>query len=133
MKRSENATIQGFICPSVLLTVCIFIVAVRLASGAPPPSAERGVVPAVSPYIDAHTHFDEHDPEGSVREIIQEAPRENMVQDISADPTRYSGPFRRIKRSRHSCSRETLSRQTGGAGGRRDSKFNDPAVGALRR
>src|ERR1700722_20841504 len=88
MKKPENAhaTIQGLICLSVLLTVCVFVGAIRLASGAPPPSAEPHVVPAVSPYIDAHTHFDEHDPEGSVRAIIQAAPRENMVKTFLLIP-----------------------------------------------
>ncbi len=94
MKQSENdiATIQGFSCPSVPLTVCIFIVAIRLASGAPPPSAERHVVPAVSPYIDAHTHFDEHDPEGSVRAIIHAFPRENMVKTYLLIPPDTMSP-----------------------------------------
>ncbi len=82
MKNSQNdaRTIQGLICPSGRLPVCMLMVAIGLASGAPPPSAEHRVVPAVSPYIDAHTHFDEQDPEGSVRAIMQASPRENMVK-----------------------------------------------------
>jgi predicted TIM-barrel fold metal-dependent hydrolase len=88
MKESENdvATIWGLTCPTVLLTVCILIGAIRLISGVPPQSAEGHVVPAVSPYIDAHTHFDEHDPEGSVRAIIQAAPGENMVKTFLLIP-----------------------------------------------
>ena len=94
MKTSENdvATIRGLTCPTVLLKVCILIVAIRLASGAPPPSADRHVVPAVSPYIDAHTHFDEHDPEGSVRAIIQAIPRENMVKTYLLIPPDTMSP-----------------------------------------
>ncbi|HEX5229650.1 MAG TPA: amidohydrolase family protein [Bryobacteraceae bacterium] len=42
--------------------------------------AEQRPVPAVTPYIDAHTHFDEKDPEGSVRAVIQALPRENMTK-----------------------------------------------------
>lgn len=82
MKNSENdvTTIQHLICLSGLLTACLLIMAIPLTSGAPPPSAEHPVVPAVSPYIDAHTHFDERDPEGSVRAIIRASPRENMVK-----------------------------------------------------
>ncbi len=76
---------RRFICPRMLLSACSLIVAIGLAWSAPPPSEQR-VVPAVSPYIDAHTHFDEHDPEGSVREILQEAPRENMVQTFLLIP-----------------------------------------------
>jgi predicted TIM-barrel fold metal-dependent hydrolase len=62
--------------PRVLLT--IFLLAAWIASSAPPPPADA--VPAVSPYIDAHTHFDENDPEGSVRALIQALPTENMVR-----------------------------------------------------
>lgn len=50
-------------------------------------------MPADSPYIDAHTHFDEHDPEGSVRAILQARPRENMVQTyllIAPDTVEHS-------------------------------------------
>ncbi len=88
MKKSENdvATIRGLTCPSVLLKACILIGAIQLISGAAPQSAERHFVPAVSPYIDAHTHFDERDPEGSVRAIIQAAPRENMVKTFLLIP-----------------------------------------------
>ncbi len=76
-----------------VLTVCLLIATVRLASSAPP-LAEHRVVPAVSPYIDAHTHFDERDPEGSVRAIMQAFPRQNMVQAyllISPDTKSPSG------------------------------------------
>ena len=94
VKPSGNnaATIQGLICPSVLLLLCILIMAVRLTSGQPPPSAEHPVVPAVSPYIDAHTHFDENDPEGSVRAIIQASPRENMVKTYLLIPPDTESP-----------------------------------------
>jgi predicted TIM-barrel fold metal-dependent hydrolase len=43
-------------------------------------------VPAVSPFIDAHTHFDTLDPEGSVRAIIQASSRENMVKTFLLIP-----------------------------------------------
>ncbi|MGB6947410.1 MAG: hypothetical protein WBE37_33730 [Bryobacteraceae bacterium] len=77
----------------VLPTVCFLIVAVSLAPSAPPPTEQR-VVPAVSPYIDAHTHFDERDPEGSIRAIMRAFPRQNMVRAcllISPDTTSPSG------------------------------------------
>jgi predicted TIM-barrel fold metal-dependent hydrolase len=82
MKRfgNEVAKIQDLICPRVLPTACFLMVATQLASSAPPPSAGHHAVPAVSPYIDAHTHFDEHDPEGSVRAVIQAFSQENMVK-----------------------------------------------------
>jgi len=88
MKSREN---QVATIPRVLLTACFLIVAIRLASG-PPPSSERRVVPAVSPYIDAHTHFDERDPEGSVRAIIQAARRENMVKTYLLIPPDTENP-----------------------------------------
>lgn len=37
-------------------------------------------MPAISPYVEAHTHFDEHDPEGSVRAALQALPRQNAVK-----------------------------------------------------
>lgn len=64
--------------PRVLLPM--LLLAVGIASSAPPPVAEAPAVPAISPYIDAHTHFDEHDPEASIRAIVQALPRENMVK-----------------------------------------------------
>ena len=87
MKTCENPvdTIQGLICRRVLHTACSLIVAIGLASSAPPPS-EQPVVPAISPYIDAHTHFDERDPEGSVRAILQASSRENMVKTFLLIP-----------------------------------------------
>lgn len=69
---------------AMILTVCFL--AIRLAWSAPPPSTEHRVVPAVSPYIDAHTHFDEHDPQGSIRAILQAAPRENMAKTFLLIP-----------------------------------------------
>jgi hypothetical protein len=33
--------------------------------------------PALAPFIDVHTHFDEHDPEGAVRAVLQAITREN--------------------------------------------------------
>lgn len=62
--------------PRTLLT--IFLLAAWIASGAPPPPADSA--PAISPYIDAHTHFDEQDAEGSVRALVQALPTENMVK-----------------------------------------------------
>ena len=77
--ESKAAIIQSFISLRVLLIVCVLTVVIRLASSAPP-STESHLIPAVSPYTDAHTHFDEHDPAGSVRAIIQASPRENMAK-----------------------------------------------------
>jgi predicted TIM-barrel fold metal-dependent hydrolase len=95
MKNWEKqvATIQRWIDPRMLFAVIVLVVAIRLASSVPPPSDDR-LVPAGSPFIDAHTHFDEHDPEGSVRAIIQAAPRENMVKTyllIPPDTVNSSG------------------------------------------
>lgn len=74
--KNRNIATNGLTYP--LFTACL--VAIGFAWSAPPPPTGERVVPAVSPYIDAHTHFDEHDPEGSVRAILQAAPRENMVK-----------------------------------------------------
>lgn len=81
MKNRENrvATLRRVIYPCMLLAACWLIAAIRPAAGAPPPGTDHAA-PAISPYIDAHTHFDEHDAEGSVRAILAAAPQENMVK-----------------------------------------------------
>src|SRR5215469_12946069 len=43
-------------------------------------SEENPPVRALSPYIEAHSHFDEHDPEGSVRAAIRALLVENCVK-----------------------------------------------------
>jgi predicted TIM-barrel fold metal-dependent hydrolase len=55
------------------LTIIAAALAASLLWSATPPAA-------ISPFIDAHTHFDENDPEGSVRALVQALPGENMVQ-----------------------------------------------------
>src|SRR5450759_851018 len=49
-------------------------------TGAGKPSSASAPVPALSPYIEAHTHFDEHDPEGSVRAALDALPRQNAAK-----------------------------------------------------
>jgi predicted TIM-barrel fold metal-dependent hydrolase len=36
--------------------------------------------PALTPFIDVHTHFDEHDPEGAVRAVLQAITREKAAK-----------------------------------------------------
>lgn len=66
--------------PKLPLTALLLILALQLAWSAPPPEAPAPPVPAVSPYIDAHTHFDEQNPEASVRALVQALPKQNMVK-----------------------------------------------------
>jgi len=84
--ENEAAPNRYWIDRGMLRIACILVLTLGIASSAPPPAAGQRVVPAVSPYIDAHTHFDEKDPEGSVRAIIQAAPRENMVKTFLLIP-----------------------------------------------
>lgn len=56
-----------------------------LAVASPRPAAseepqDNTPVPAVSPYIEAHSHFDEHDPEGSVRAALQALSVQNCAK-----------------------------------------------------
>lgn len=97
MMRSESRVAK---VPRVLLTACFVVGAIQLASSAPPPPTERRILPAVSPYIDAHTHFDEHDPEGSVRAIIQAFPQENMVKAYLLIPPDTENPSGAIDAAR---------------------------------
>jgi len=51
--------------------------------GQPPgenPSSAAAPVPALSPYIEAHAHFDEHDLEGSVRAALDGLRRQNAAK-----------------------------------------------------
>jgi hypothetical protein len=59
----------------------LLIVAVA-ASGTPATSSagENAPVPALSPYIEAHSHFDEHDPQGSVAAAIQALSVQNCAK-----------------------------------------------------
>ncbi len=83
---------QILIRPGVLRSAWGFMVATGVAVSAPPSSTAGRVVPAVSAYIDAHTHFDEHDPEGSVRAIVRSSPQENMVKTYLLIPPNTANP-----------------------------------------
>jgi predicted TIM-barrel fold metal-dependent hydrolase len=43
-------------------------------------SADAKTAGAISPYIDAHTHFDEHNPEGAVRAALEGVSRQNLAK-----------------------------------------------------
>jgi predicted TIM-barrel fold metal-dependent hydrolase len=49
-------------------------------SGAEKSSAGMEPVPALTPYIDAHTHFDDKDPEGTVRSALAALGRQNAAK-----------------------------------------------------
>lgn len=59
---------------------------IALASTGTPPTSNaeqpegNPAVPALSPYIEAHSHFDEHDPEGSVSAAIQALSVQNCTK-----------------------------------------------------
>lgn len=89
--KNEVAAVRLVIWLRLPLAAWLLSAAVPLAWSAPPPSAEP-TVPAVSPYIDAHTHFDEQDPEGSVRAVIQALAKENMVKTYLLIPPDTQSP-----------------------------------------
>ena len=46
-------------------------------------------VPALTPYVEAHTHFDDKDPEGTVRSALAALGRQNAAKIILPDFARY--------------------------------------------
>jgi len=69
---------------SIAATLAIFAAHVVLA-GAPQSGAGKGAagmepIPAVTPYIEAHTHFDDKDPEGTVRSALAALGRQNATK-----------------------------------------------------
>jgi predicted TIM-barrel fold metal-dependent hydrolase len=66
--------------------------ATRLADAAKPDGAKRDArpaeapVPALTPYVEAHTHFEGADPEGSVRSALAALPRQNAAMILFQMP-----------------------------------------------
>src|SRR5882724_12864794 len=82
MKRSPRklvmiATLAGVVLGSVFGAPGLL--ADPPQPGAASPSATAEPVPALTPYIEAHTHFDAADPEGSVRAALAALSRQNAA------------------------------------------------------
>src|SRR5262249_4945280 len=56
-------------------------------------SSAPASVPAVSPFIESHGHFNEHDPEGSIRAVLNGLTRENAAKIyLLIPPDTYDHP-----------------------------------------
>lgn len=62
-----------------LLAGTLVTLAVPVNAQAP---AAPTIVPAASPYMDVHTHLDEHDPEGSVQAVVKAMGAENAAKIV---------------------------------------------------
>ena len=60
---------------SLALAVLMLLGPSRSGPGQTPPLAKR--VAALVPFVDTHTHFDEHDPQGVVQSVLRAVPQEN--------------------------------------------------------
>lgn len=79
----------------IFLAVAYLTFATLTAPGARRPPVASKVVPALTPYIDAHTHFDGHNPEGAVRAAVQALRQENAVRILFLSvPDTYNDPGR---------------------------------------
>src|ERR1700722_1595806 len=83
MKKSfkRNPTIAVL---SGLGTIGLFVTHALFAgtpqAGGSNPASGMEPVPALTPYVEAHTHFDDKDPEGSVRSALAALERQNAAR-----------------------------------------------------
>ena len=89
MKRSPKqlvmiAALAGGAFVSVFGVRGLFADPPQTGTASPPATAEP--VPALTPYIEAHTHFDAADPEGSVRAALAALTRQNAAMVLFQMP-----------------------------------------------
>ncbi len=79
--RKKNVTIAIL---SAAGTIALFAAHILFAgtpqAGASNPATGMEPVPALTPYVEAHTHFDDKDPEGSVRSALAALGRQNAAK-----------------------------------------------------
>jgi predicted TIM-barrel fold metal-dependent hydrolase len=102
MNRRPRKLVEISLIPSVALTALALALAAHIsfarqsaASAAKMPQGTEPV-PAVTPYVEEHAHFDEKDPAGSVRSAIAALGRENaamIVFQISPDTFDHPGRY----------------------------------------
>jgi predicted TIM-barrel fold metal-dependent hydrolase len=100
MKRLPERLIEISMAPGIAFVALIFLAHAAFARQASPrtavmPSAEEPV-PAVTPFVEEHAHFDEKDPAGSVRSAMAALGRENaamIVFQISPDTFGHPGRY----------------------------------------
>ena len=78
--------------PRQAMTAAMIGIAIALIAGAAgadepgKPGAGKPVVPALTPYVEAHTHFEAGDPEGSVRAALAALTRQNAAMVLLQMP-----------------------------------------------
>ena len=72
------AGLSGAVIAAVFSAYVLF--AGQTQTGAGKQSAGMEPVPALTPYVEAHTHFDDKDPEGSVRSALAALGRQNAAR-----------------------------------------------------
>ena len=100
MKRLPGKLVTALSFPAMAITSLVLVAHVSLArqsssQTAKMPSAMEPV-PAVTPFVEEHAHFDEKDPAGSVRSAMAALGRENaamIVFQISPDTFDHPGRY----------------------------------------
>jgi len=80
MKRSLEKFVKAVALSGTAIVAVLaarVLIAGQPQSGAGKMSTETEPVPALTPYVEAHTHFDDKDPEGSVRSALAALGRQN--------------------------------------------------------
>jgi predicted TIM-barrel fold metal-dependent hydrolase len=85
MRRSLEKVVTAVACAGVGIVAVLaahVLFAGQPQSSAGKPSAGTEPVPALTPYVEAHTHFDDKDPEGTVRAALAALGRQNAAKII---------------------------------------------------
>ena len=88
MKRALRIFVVASVlsCAAILSVVAAHsLLASQAGAAAPPPAQQTAPVPALTPYIDAHVHFD-GDTQGIVRAALQGITRQNAVKFFFLSP-----------------------------------------------
>jgi predicted TIM-barrel fold metal-dependent hydrolase len=89
MKRSMQKQVTAAVLSGagiVALLAAHVLFAGQAQSGGGKPSTGTEPVPALTPYVEAHTHFDDKDPEGSVRSALAALGRQNATKIFFLTP-----------------------------------------------
>jgi predicted TIM-barrel fold metal-dependent hydrolase len=97
-RRLGKRSAMGLMLSSAGILVALFgylmFAGPATPAAAQPPAGDK-VVPAKTPYIEAHTHFNAHDPEGAVQAALRALARQNAVKILFlSPPDTYEDPGR---------------------------------------
>jgi predicted TIM-barrel fold metal-dependent hydrolase len=94
-KLAENPAVQAIAVVALALVTHVSLARQSSMQTAKLPSA-RELVPALTPFVEEHAHFDEKDPAGSVRSAVAALGRENAAMilfQISPDTFDHPGRY----------------------------------------